>query len=53
MSEGKRHISNAWSILHACSERSFVDETIQGLLDEIQRLEKQTSVNCAPEKANG
>jgi hypothetical protein len=37
-SEQNRHVRNALTILSEGDERSFVNETLQGLLDEIQLL---------------
>lgn len=36
-----RHITNARSMLSEGSERSFVADTLQGLLDRIEQLERE------------
>lgn len=41
MTEAKRHINNARVTIQEDSERSFVNDTLQGLLDEIDRLDSE------------
>lgn len=36
-----RHTANAQSMLNEASERSFVADTLQGLLDRIEQLERE------------